>query len=213
MTDLQHMRRVYAQQSLYEADVPPSPIPFFSRWFEEACAAEQPEPNAMVLSTVDATGHPRSRAVLLKELRSDGSFVFFTNYDSDKGEELSGNPYVSLVFLWLTLERQVRIEGRVERLPSIDSDAYFATRPRESQVGAWASHQSERVADRETLERRFRENKARFEGQEVPRPEYWGGYAVTPTYVEFWQGRPGRMHDRLCFARNEDTWKLARRMP
>lgn len=207
------MRRTYRQQSLYEADVPASPMPFFSRWFDEACAAEQPEPNAMVLSTVDSAGYPRARAVLLKELRADGGLVFFTNYDSDKGEELEHNPHVSLVFLWLTLERQVRIEGVVERLPTEDSDAYFATRPRESQLSAWASHQSEIVADRDTLERRFRESKEAFEGQDVPRPDYWGGYVVQPTYVEFWQGRPGRMHDRLCFERQKTDWNLVRRMP
>lgn len=213
MNDLQQMRQVYAQQRLYEADVPSSPMAFFARWFDEACAAEQPEPNAMVLSTVNAQGFPRSRAVLLKELRKDGGLVFFTNYESDKGKELANDPHVSLIFLWLTLERQVRIEGIVERLSDADSDAYFATRPRESQLGAWASRQSEIVADRDTLERRFRENELRFEGQDVPRPAYWGGYVVHPTNVEFWQGRPGRMHDRLCFAQDGDHWNLRRRMP
>lgn len=214
MTDVQHMRRLYRKDSLFEADVPTSPMPFFSGWFEEACASEQPEPNTMVLSTVDAKGHPRARAVLLKEIHSDGGLVFFTNFESDKGRELDGNPYVSLVFVWHSLERQVRIEGTVERLTEADSDAYFATRPRESQLGAWASHQSELVEDRGTLEQRFHKNEARFEGQDVPRPAYWGGYVVTPRYVEFWQGRPGRMHDRLCFELQDDgAWSLSRRMP
>lgn len=213
MTDLQHMRRVYAQESLYEADVPASPMRFFKRWFDDACAAEQPEPNTMILSTVDAQGRPRSRAVLLKELRPDGGLVFYTNYESDKGRELAQNPHVSLVFVWLRLERQVRIEGTVERLSDDASDAYFAMRPRESQLGAWASHQSEVVADRATLEQRFRENRARFEGHDVPRPAYWGGYVVKPHYVEFWQGRPGRMHDRLCFEADGAHWHLKRRMP
>lgn len=214
MTDVHRMRRFYRKDSLFEADVPASPMPFFTQWFDEACASEQPEPNTMVLSTVDSKGHPRARAVLLKEIHSDGGLVFFTNFESDKGQELETNPYVSLVFVWHSLERQVRIEGTVERLPDVDSDAYFATRPRESQLGAWASHQSERVDDRETLEQRFRKNDARFEGQEVPRPSYWGGYVVTPRYVEFWQGRPGRMHDRLCFELQEDeSWGLSRRMP
>lgn len=213
MTDLQHMRRVYTQESLYEADVPASPMRFFKHWFDEACAAEQPEPNTMILSTVDAQGRPRSRAVLLKELQPDGGLVFYTNYESDKGRELSQHPEVSLVFVWLGLERQVRIEGTVTRLSEAESDAYFALRPRESQLGAWASQQSDVVPDRATLEQHFRENRARFEGEDVPRPAYWGGYVVTPRYVEFWQGRPGRMHDRLCFEATEGHWRLTRRMP
>lgn len=214
MTDVHDMRRNYAKEALDEADVYGSPIAFFKRWFDEACASGEDEVNAMVLSTVSAQGRPRARAVLLKELRPTGEFVFFTNFESDKGRELTQNPFAALTFVWLELERQVRIEGVVRRIPAADADEYFATRPRESQLGAWASDQSEVIPNRATLEQRFRENQARFEGREVSRPEYWGGFAVEPEYIEFWQGRPGRMHDRLCFDRREGgDWKLTRRMP
>lgn len=214
MTDVAEMRRRYAREELSEADIYDSPLVFFQRWFAEACASETVEPNAMVLSTVSAQGRPRARAVLLKEFRDDGSFVFYTNYQSDKAKELDENPFASLTFIWLELERQVRVEGRVHKLHGEDADAYFATRPRESQIGAWASDQSELIADRGVLERRFEENQARFEGGPVPRPSYWGGFAVVPEYIEFWQGRPGRMHDRLCFDRRDrDMWTMTRRMP
>lgn len=214
MSDVRDMRRVYAKEVLNEADVYDSPIVFFERWFQEACASGEDEPNAMVLSTVSAQGRPRARAVLLKELREDGAFLFYTNFNSDKGRELSHTPYAALTFVWLELERQVRIEGTVSRLSDEDSAEYFAIRPRESQLGAWASDQSETIPDRATLEQRFKENEERFHGHPVPKPDYWGGFAVDPEYIEFWQGRPGRMHDRLCFdRRGRGQWVLTRRMP
>lgn len=213
--DAQDMRRRYTRDHLREEDATGNPLRFFSEWFDDACAnPEQKEPNAMVLGTVGLSGHPRSRAVLFKGLRGDGRFLFYTNYQSDKGVEIANNPHVSLTFLWLTLERQVRVEGIAARLSAEDSDAYFEQRPRDSQVGAWASDQSRAIADRETLEARFLATDRRFQGQAVERPPHWGGFAVEPHYIEFWQGGPGRMHDRLCYTRAEDdSWSMLRKMP
>lgn len=216
MVDSHDMRRNYAREALNEIEVGDSPIPFFARWFEEAKASGEIEANAMILGTVGANGRPHGRAVLLKELREDdGSFLFYTNTESAKGHEIDANPNVSLVFMWLILERQVRVEGRAVRVSDADADAYFAQRPRQSQLGAWASAQSTVVEDREHLEERFAACERQFEGQPVPRPGYWSGYAVEPTLIEFWQGRPGRMHDRLCFERSDvqSPWTMVRRMP
>lgn len=208
-----HLRRDYRAASLDEAEAAPEPLVQFRQWFAQARAAEVDEPNAMTLATVAADGAPRARVVLLKAVDEAG-FVFFTNYESDKGRELDRCPRAALVFVWLPLERQVRVEGRVERVSPEESDAYFELRPRESQLGASASPQSRVVADRAALERAFAKAAARHDGGAVPRPAGWGGYRVIPTSVEFWQGRPSRLHDRLRY-RSDDAgrWVLERLAP
>lgn len=213
MTNPADMRRSYERGELLEDDIGSDPFIVFQTWFRQAEEAGELEPNAMTLSTCAASGAPRSRVVLLKELSADGRFVFFTNYESAKGRELSDSPWAALNFLWLRAERQVRIEGAVERVSDEVSAQYFASRPRASQLGAWASAQSQPIASRAALEARYQEVEARFEGQEIPRPEFWGGFALTPSAIEFWQGRVGRLHDRLCFERVDEAWKVLRRMP
>lgn len=215
MTHVADMRRSYERGELSESDVGTDPIVVFRTWFQQAREGGEIEANAMNLSTVDASGAPHARIVLLKEMRDDGAFVFFTNYESAKGRQIAETGLAALTFVWLRSERQVRVEGRVERVPEAVSDAYFAQRPRESQLGAWASAQSQPVASREALEARYAAVEARFDGATIPRPDFWGGYVVVPTLIEFWQGRVGRMHDRLCFEREaaSEAWSIVRRMP
>jgi pyridoxamine 5'-phosphate oxidase len=212
MTPLADLRTHYASGALDEADAPAAPFAFFARWFEDALAAGTPEPNAMVLSTVDAAGQPSARVVLLKGLDETG-FLFFTNYGSRKGRDIAADARVALTFWWPPLERQVRVEGRAAPVDAETSDAYFATRPRGSQLGAVASPQSAVVAGRTVLEDRLAEAEARFEGRPVERPAHWGGYRVVPHAVEFWQGRPSRLHDRLRYTRDGDAWRVERLAP
>jgi pyridoxamine 5'-phosphate oxidase len=207
------LRLEYGKARLLESDVLPDPVGQFQRWFDEARAVGIPEANAMTLATADASGRPSARVVLLKGLDSRG-FSFFTNYDSRKGREIAANPRVSLCFYWQPLERQVRIEGTVEKTSREESEAYFRTRPLEAQIGAWVSRQSEVIASREELERRQAELAARFAGAPVPLPDFWGGYRVVPESVEFWQGRPGRLHDRLRYERSAaGAWVIRRLSP
>jgi pyridoxamine 5'-phosphate oxidase len=211
--DLARMRRQYAEEGLAETDLAPDPVTQFSRWFGQAERAGVLEPNAMVLSTADADGQPSSRTVLLKGFDERG-FVFFTNYGSRKGAELSVNPQASLLFPWYPLERQVIVVGRVERTGRDETAAYFRTRPHGSQLGAWASEQSSPVASREVLEQRFAELQARYpETEGVPVPPFWGGFRVIPRTVEFWQGRPNRLHDRLRYTAADQGWSVERLCP
>lgn len=188
------------------------PVEFFAHWFGEANAAEDNDPNAMTLATVDAAGLPHARIVLLKEFDRRG-FCFFTNLDSHKAIDLKANPAAALCFHWKSLRRQVRIEGRVEPVDEIESDRYFAVRPRDSQIGAWASSQSRPLESRAVLEARVAEIAARFTGVEVPRPLRWGGLRLVPRYFEFWQDRPHRLHDRLVFESTGATWQQGRLYP
>lgn len=206
------LRRNYCLGSLDGADVDPDPIRQFARWFEEAVRAEVTEPNAMSVATVTAEGRPRARVLLLKGFDARG-FTFFTNYASAKGCELAANPAAALCFWWVELERQVRIEGTVTRLDRAESAAYFMSRPLGSRIGAWASQQSRVVADRATLEARFAELEARYADGDVPMPDYWGGYRLTPDRIEFWQGRPSRLHDRIRYRLEQGSWVIERLEP
>ncbi|HRD50648.1 MAG: pyridoxamine 5'-phosphate oxidase [Candidatus Competibacter sp.] len=208
------LRQEYAMGALNEAEVDPDPLQQFQRWFSEAVAAQLPEPNAMTLATADRTGRPYARVMLLKGCDADG-FVFFTNYRSDKGRQLAESPHVALVFLWLELERQIRIEGAVSPIPGAESEAYFRSRPRESRLGALASRQSQVVAGRQILDERFQQLEAQYPDDNIPMPHHWGGYRVRPDLLEFWQGRHGRMHDRLRYRRSavEGGWLLERLEP
>jgi pyridoxamine 5'-phosphate oxidase len=211
-SDLASLRAEYQLAGLDESDLAPDPFTMFGRWFDAARGAGVLEPNAMVLSTVAADGVPSARTVLLKGLTAHG-FVFFTNYRSRKAVELAANPHCSLLFGWYELQRQVRVEGSASQIPRADTDAYFASRPRDSQLGAWASAQSTVVGSRAELEAAYAEAEARFAGVDVPAPPHWGGYLVSPERVEFWQGRRSRMHDRLAYRREGSTWRTERLAP
>jgi pyridoxamine 5'-phosphate oxidase len=207
------LRRRYARGELHEADMAPDPLIQFAAWLDDALAGQVPEPNAMVLATITPDGFPSARTVLLKGL-DDRGFVFYTNYESAKAADLEANPRAALVFPWHAMERQVRVRGTAERISREESAAYFASRPRDSQLGAWASPQSQVVADRASLDRAYAETAERFAGTEdVPLPDFWGGYRVRPEVVEFWQGRQGRMHDRVRYRRTEEDWIMERLAP
>ena len=210
-------REEYTRGGLVESDLLPDPIAMFRRWYDEANAAGLHEPNAMVVATVsgappDGQSAPAARLVLLKGVSDDG-FVFYTNTGSRKGTELAGNPRIALLFPWHPLERQVRVDGTATLLPRAEVDAYFAVRPRGSQLGAWASHQSSVVSGREELLAAYDDAERRYAEGDVPTPTEWGGYLVHPESVEFWQGRPGRMHDRLVYRRTADGWRTERLAP
>ncbi|PSB33410.1 pyridoxamine 5'-phosphate oxidase [Stenomitos frigidus] len=209
---LADLRHNYTLEQLNETDVDPDPILQFRRWLDQAIAAELPEPNAMTLATATSNGIPSARIVLLKGLDERG-FVFYTNYESRKGQELAENPQAALVFLWTLLERQVRIEGRVETIATAETDAYFLSRPLASRLGAWASDQSRVIPHRDVLEQRFAELKAAYAEKAVPRPPHWGGYRVIPHQIEFWQGRTSRLHDRLRYRLEQGNWLLERLAP
>jgi pyridoxamine 5'-phosphate oxidase len=205
------LRSDYKRGALDEEHADPDPIRQFARWWDEALASQLPEPNAMTLATADAAGRPSARVVLLKDFDA-GGFVFYTNYASRKGRELAANPQASLLFFWPELERQVRIEGAVEQVAADQSDAYYASRPLASRIGAWASPQSEPIPGKAWLLARAAEMGLKH-GLSPARPPHWGGYRVRPQTVEFWQGRPSRLHDRLLYARDGDGWHRARLAP
>ena len=207
------LRREYTLAGLEESELAPDPFAQFHKWMKEAITAEIAEPNAMILATVTASGQASTRTVLLKNLEERG-FSFFTNYESRKARELNSNPLAALTFPWIQLERQVNIQGRVARLSRAESEAYFKLRPRGSRLGAWASKQSEIIPGRHVLEARLAELEMRYPGDEIPTPPHWGGFVLAPERIEFWQGRPNRLHDRLCYTRLAGGgWKIERLSP
>lgn len=210
---LQNLREDYQANRLSKTDVTAQPIQQFDQWFKEALNAEIKEPNAMILSTVNSNGQPSARTVLLKGMTESG-FIFYTNYNSQKGQEMAVNQQVALTFLWLDLQRQIRIEGLVEKMSYTDSQNYFQSRPKGSQIGAWASPQSEVIADRSILENNVETLKKQYaEVEQLPCPEHWGGYIVRPTRMEFWQGRSSRLHDRILYTLENEDWKIERLAP
>jgi pyridoxamine 5'-phosphate oxidase len=213
MNSLSELRNEYSKASLDASAILPDPIAQFERWFHEAIEAKVLEPNAMNLSTINENNRPSSRIVLLKGIEQN-KFLFYTNYQSSKGQQLHNNPACALTFFWPELERQVRIEGTAERVDEARSEKYFQSRPRGSQIGAWTSPQSAVVQSRAILEERALEIEKRFEGMpSLPKPKQWGGYAVDPLIIEFWQGRPNRLHDRIQFSRIDNVWSICRLAP
>lgn len=210
---LDDIRRDYLKGGLNREDLADSPFEQFERWMQQAIDAElTADPTAMVLATVDANGQPSQRVVLLKGVDASG-FVFFTNYESQKGLDIARNPRVSLHFGWLPIERQVIIQGEAEKLDAAESDAYFQSRPRASQIGAWTSHQSKPVESRSALDEAFIATEERFADQPIPTPEFWGGYRVKPAHIEFWQGRASRLHDRFVYHQDQGRWRIERLQP
>ena len=212
MPDISSLRRDYKLQTLNEADVASDPFVQFSSWWNQAITSNIDEVNAMTIATINADGNPSARVVLLKGFDING-FVFFTNYDSHKGRDLAARPVAALVFFWKELERQVRIEGLVEKIDAAASDAYYASRPIGSRIGAWASPQSQVINSRKEIEDKAMELEQQFADKPVTRPDNWGGYVVKPTLVEFWQGRSNRLHDRLQYRLEKDAWIIERLAP
>lgn len=206
------LRKKYTRGGLLEDYLPDNPMSLFKQWFEEALRSDVTEPNAMALGTVSPAGTPNVRMVLLKAIEN-GSITFYTNYNSRKGQDLSVNPYASCTFWWAELERQIRLTGHVKKVSEAVSENYFHSRPRESQIGAWASDQSKPVAGREELEKNFSDLISSYEGEEIPKPEHWGGYQIYIQEIEFWQGRPGRLHDRINYQLSSGKWNRQRLAP
>ena len=211
MDPIAQLRKNYTFGQLSETEVPHQPLSLFQLWFDQAVKAECPEPNSMTLATADKAGNPSARIVLLKGADENG-FTFFTNYESQKGKELADRPQAALLFHWHELERQVRIKGTVERVSPEESDQYFHSRPPASRIGAWASPQSTAIPNREFLEEAEQRFQSEF-GDTPPRPEHWGGYRLRPTEIEFWQGRPSRLHDRIHYKLDGGHWKISRLAP
>lgn len=210
--ELFDMRREFSLKTLKEEDVPKDPIELFAQWLRDAITAESMEPNAMNLATSTPDGRPSSRVVLLKQLTKDG-FIFFTNYNSKKGKQIDNNKFCALNFIWHELERQVRIEGIIQKVSTTDSDSYFALRPENSKLGAWASPQSEVIPDRNYLEKLVVDFQNKFLNKNINRPINWGGYIIKPYLIEFWQGRSNRLHDRIQYSLEKKEWKIERLAP
>ena len=211
--DLSEFRKEYSSRGLHRADLDADPTEMFARWFAQATELKVHEPNAMTLATISPEGLPSQRTVLLKAFDSKG-FTFFTNYSSRKAAHIAANPSVCILFPWITLERQVIVQGRVEKVSTAESLKYFATRPRDSQIGAWVSNQSEVISSRKILLQKLEEIKTRFRDGEIPLPSFWGGYRVVPETIEFWQGGPARVHDRFLYTRQADgSWEIDRLSP
>ena len=210
--NLADLRQHYTKGGLEEHQIPDSPFILFNEWFLQAGELGVLEPNAMVISTVSADNKPSSRVVLLKGIE-DGGFIFYTNYESRKGKELEHNPYISVLFFWPEAERQIRIEGKVSKISTESSKEYFVSRPRESQLGAWASAQSSIIQGRHSIEESYQQCLAQYEGKEIPLPDFWGGYIIHPSSFEFWQGRPSRLHDRMKYNKQQDSWHIVRLSP
>lgn len=210
--EIANLRNEYAKAALDIHETAESPIQQFRNWFQEALQAQVPEPSAMIVSTSTPDGKPSARVILLKDVTEQG-FVFFTNYNSRKGHEIEKNPCAAFTFFWPELERQVRIEGKLEKIDAQSSDDYFNSRPRGSKIGAWASPQSEEIPDRGMLEIKEKNLQESFEGKEIPRPEHWGGYELIPDHLEFWQGRQSRLHDRIVYEKTNNRWTKKRIAP
>lgn len=212
MTKIADLRKNYTQAGLLESDIVANPFEQFRLWFEQAVAADILEPNAMTVATVTSEGKPSARIVLLKDF-DDRGFVFYTNYNSQKGVELRTSPHAALVFLWGDLERQVRIEGQIEFVSESEATGYFHSRPASSQLGAWASDQSTVIADRSILEQKLQQLTVEYQNRQIPKPPHWGGIRVVPQEIEFWQGRPSRLHDRLRYQLVAGKWQVDRLAP
>ena len=210
--DISEFRREYSNRGLHRADLKTDPLEQFADWFAQATELQVPEPNAMVLATVDERGMPCQRAVLLKYFDASG-FVFFTNFGSRKSRHIAANPHVSALFPWITLERQVMVQGRAESISTAESLKYFSSRPRDSQIGAWVSNQSEVITSRKFLLLKLAEIREKFRHGDVPLPSFWGGYRIVPESIEFLQGGPARLHDRFLYQRHHDAWHIARLAP
>ena len=210
--NLADLRQHYTKGGLEEHQIPDSPFTLFNEWFKQAGELGVLEPNAMVLSTVSADNKPSSRVVLLKGI-DDAGFIFYSNYESRKGKELEFNPYISILFFWPEAERQIRIEGKVGKISTESSKEYFVSRPRESQLGACASEQSSIIEGRHIIEESYKQCLAQYEGKDIPLPDFWGGYIIHPSSFEFWQGRPSRLHDRMKYTKEQDSWLIVRLSP